>query len=240
MIEINLLPGAGKKSRGAGAGVTVGASLATAANKVKDPFMIMAVASVAGAAVVIGMLTIRQQAASQDLAGREQKQVQDSTRFAAVLREKKKAETQRDSVMRQLDIIKSIDNDRFVWPHVMDEISRALPQYTWIVSVKQTSAPQAAGQEDASKDKDKKKKAEQEDVPQPMKFQVVGNTVDIQALTRFMKLLAASPFIQNVQLVNSQLAQADGKEVTEFTLEAQYHQPDSTAIRTVPLTLSVR
>jgi Tfp pilus assembly protein PilN len=240
MIEINLLPGAGKKSRGAGAGVTVGASLATAANKVKDPFMIMAVASVAGAAVVIGMLTIRQQAASQDLAGREQKQVQDSTRYAAVLREKKKAETQRDSVMRQLDIIKSIDNDRFVWPHVMDEISRALPQYTWIVSVKQTSAPQAAGQDDAAKDKDKKKKADQEDVPQPMKFQVVGNTVDIQALTRFMKLMAASPFIQNVQLVNSQLAQADGKEVTEFTLEAQYHQPDSTAIRTVPLTLSVR
>lgn len=241
MIEINLLPGAGKKSRGAGAGVTVGASLATAANKVKDPFMIMAVASVAGAAVVIGMLTIRQQAASQDLAGREQKQVQDSTRYAAVLREKKKAETQRDSVMRQLNIIKSIDNDRFVWPHVMDEISRALPQYTWIVSVKQTSAPQAAGQDDAAKDKDKKKKADpQEDVPQPMKFQVVGNTVDIQALTRFMKLLAASPFIQNVQLVNSQLAQADGKEVTEFTLEAQYHQPDSTAIRTVPLTLSVR
>ena len=55
-----------------------------------------------------------------------------------------------------------------------------------------------------------------------------------------MKLLDASPFIQNVQLVNSQLAQADGKEVTEFTLEAEYHQPDSTAIRTVPLTLSVR
>lgn len=239
MIEINLLPGAGKKSRGAGGGVTVGASLATAANKVKDPFMIMAVASIAGAAVVIGMLTVRQQAASQDLAGREQRQVQDSTRYAAVLREKKKAETQRDSVMRQLDIIKTIDNDRFVWPHVMDEISRALPQYTWIVSVKQTSAPVAAGQDDQSKDS-KKKKGDQEDAPQPMRFEVVGNTVDIQALTRFMKLLAASPFIQNVQLVNSELAQADGKEVTEFTLEAQYRQPDSTAIRTVPLTLSVR
>jgi Tfp pilus assembly protein PilN len=241
MIEINLLPGAGKKARGGAARVDVGASFATAANRVKDPFMILAAASVIGAGAVISMLTIRQQAVSSDLSSREQKQVQDSTRFAAVLREKKKAETQRDSVMRQLNIIKTIDNDRFVWPHVMDEISRALPQYTWIVSVKQTSAPTAAGADDAAKDsKDKKKKAEQEDVPRPMKFQVVGNTVDIQALTRFMKLLAASPFIQNVQLVNSQLAQADGKEVTEFTLEAQYHQPDSTAIRTVPLTLSVR
>jgi Tfp pilus assembly protein PilN len=243
MIEINLLPGAGKKARGAGAGATVGASLATAATKVKDPFMILAAASIIGAAAVIGMLTMRQQAQTQDLAGREQKQVQDSTRFAAVLREKKKAETQRDSVMRQLNIIKTIDNDRFVWPHVMDEISRALPQYTWLVSVKQTSAPTNVGSDDAKdkdKDKDKKKKSDPEDVPQPMKFSIVGNTVDIQALTRFMKLLQASPFIQNVQLVNSQLAQADGKEVTEFTLEAQYQQPDSSAIRTVPLTLSVR
>jgi Tfp pilus assembly protein PilN len=242
MIEINLLPGAGKKSRGAGAGATVGASLATAATKVKDPFMILAAASVIAAGAVVGMLTMRQQAQTQELAGREQKQVQDSTRFAAVLREKKKAETQRDSVMRQLNIIKSIDNDRFVWPHVMDEISRALPQYTWLVSVKQTSAPTSSGSEDASKEKDPKKKkaAEVEDVPQPMKFSIVGNTVDIQALTRFMKLLEASPFIQKVQLVNSALVQADGKEVTEFTLEAQYQQPDSSAIRTVPLTLSVR
>ena len=247
MIEINLLPGAGKKSRNAGARVDVGASFATAASRAKDPFMFLALASIIAAGVVIAMLTLRQQAASQDLASREQKQVQDSTRYAAVLREKKKAETQRDSVMRQLNIIKEIDNDRFVWPHVMDEISRALPQYTWVVSVKQTSAPTAVGADapnskDSKDSKDpKKKKAEvQEEAPQAMKFTVVGNTVDIQALTRFMKLLAASPFIQNVQLVNSQLAQADGKEVTEFTLEAQYRQPDSTAIRTVPLTLSVR
>jgi Tfp pilus assembly protein PilN len=240
MIEINLLPGAGKKSRGAGAGATVGASLATAATKVKDPFMILAAASVIAAGAVIAMLTMRQQAQTQELSGREQKQVQDSTRYAAVLREKKKAETQRDSVMRQLNIIKTIDNDRFVWPHIMDEISRALPQYTWVVSVKQTSAPPTVATADDAKDKDKKKKADPDDVPQPMKFQVIGNTVDIQALTRFMKLLEASPFVKNVQLVNSSLVQADGKQVTEFTLEAQYQQPDSSAIRTIPLTLSVR
>jgi Tfp pilus assembly protein PilN len=241
MIEINLLPGAGKKSRGGGARVDVGASFSTATKGVRDPFMLMAVLSVGAAAAVIAMLTLKQGVIASDLSTREQKQVQDSTRYAAVLREKKKAEAQRDSVMRQLNIIKTIDNDRFVWPHVMDEISRALPQYTWIISVKQTSAPTVAEEPSKdAKDKTKPKKTEQEEAPQPMKFTVIGNTVDIQALTRFMKLLAASPFIQNVQLVNSQLAQADGKEVTEFTLEAQYHQPDSTAIRTVPLTLSVR
>jgi Tfp pilus assembly protein PilN len=238
MIEINLLPGAGKKARGAGAGATVGASLATVATKVKDPFMILAAASVLCVGAAVGMLTFRQQGEAEELSGREQKQVQDSTRYAAVLREKKKAETQRDSVMRQLNIIKTIDNNRFVWPHIMDEISRAMPQYTWLVSVKQLSAAPLAEDKDA---KDKKKKSnDPEDAPKAMKFQVVGNTVDIQALTRFMKLLEASPFVQNVQLVNSALVTADGKEVTEFTLEAEYQQPDSTAIRTIPLTLSVR
>ena len=243
MIEINLLPGAGKKSRGAGAGATVGASFATAFVKVKDPFMIMAAASITVVAVVIGLLTVRQQAQAEELSTREQKQVQDSTRYAAVLREKKKAETQRDSVMRQLNIIKTIDNDRFVWPHILDEISRALPQYTWLVSIKQTTAPPTPEPDakDSKDAKDKKKKAaDPDEAPKAMKFQIIGNTVDIQALTRFMKLLEASPFLQSVQLVNSALVQADGKQVTEFTLEAEYQQPDSTAIRTIPLTLSVR
>ena len=32
-------------------------------------------------------------------------------------------------------IIKQIDNDRFVWPHIMDEISRSMPPYTWLTSL---------------------------------------------------------------------------------------------------------
>jgi Tfp pilus assembly protein PilN len=240
MIEINLLPGAGKKARGAGAGAAVGASFASAASKIKNPFTLIAAASVIVSAATIGILTWQQQARADALAVGEQKQVQDSTRYAAVLREKKKAETQRDSVMRQLNIIKTIDNNRFVWPHIMDEVSRALPQYTWLVSIKETTPPPAPpAPADAAKDKDKKK-PDLDDAPQAMKFQIIGNTVDIQALTRFMKLLEASPFIQNVQLNNSALVQTEGKDVTEFTLDAEYQRPDSTAIRTVPLTLQVR
>jgi Tfp pilus assembly protein PilN len=239
MIEINLLPGAGKKARGAGAGAAVGASFASAASKIKNPFTLLATASVVLSAGAIGMLTLQQQTKADTLATTEQKQVQDSTRYASVLREKKKAETQRDSVMRQLNIIKTIDNNRFVWPHIMDEVSRALPQYTWLVSIKETTPPPAPPAAADAKDKDKKK-PDLDEAPQVMKFQIIGNTVDIQALTRFMKLLEASPFIQNVQLDNSALVQAEGKEVTEFTLDAEYQRPDSTAIRTVPLTLQVR
>jgi hypothetical protein len=76
--------------------------------------------------------------------------------------------------------------------------------------------------------------------PELARFRLVGNTVDIQALTRFMKLLEASPFIQNVQLARSEMAMVDGKEVTEFMLDAQYERPDSSMITTTPVSLSVR
>jgi len=76
--------------------------------------------------------------------------------------------------------------------------------------------------------------------PDLARFRMIGNTVDIQALTRFMKLLEASPFIQNVTLSRSQVAMQDGKEVTEFMLEAMYERPDSSMITLAPVSISVR
>ena len=66
--------------------------------------------------------------------------MQDSTRYAAVIAQRSAAEASRDSVVRQIDVIKAIDGTRFVWPHILDEVSRALPPYTWLVSIAQTSA----------------------------------------------------------------------------------------------------
>ena len=74
----------------------------------------------------------------------------------------------------------------------------------------------------------------------PQRFKIVGNTVDIQALTRFMKLLETSPFIQKVTLSKSELVVVEGKEITEFTLEAEYERPTPDAIVTAPVSLSVR
>jgi Tfp pilus assembly protein PilN len=240
MIEINLLPGAGKKARGKAGGPDVGSKVSAGFAQLKEPYLILAVVSLLLSGGVIGFMYTQQDAKSQELTATEQKQVQDSTRYAAVLREKKKAETQRDSVMHQLNIIKTIDNNRFVWPHVMDEISRAMPAYTWLTALDQTSSVTVVGSVDTTK-KSKKAKAELDDEPAPkLTFKITGNTVDIQALTRFMKLLEASPFIQNVQLEKSDMALVDGKDLTEFSLTAEYQTPDSTAIRTIPLTLSVR
>jgi len=254
MIQINLLPGARKSTKARGASSL--AALKAVVAQVKDPFLVAAVASVGVAGTAVTFLYTAQTARAAGVAERERAAVQDSTRYAAVLAERNRAQAQVDSVMRQITVIRAIDNNRYVWPHVMDEVSRALPPFTWLTSIQQTSAPvfPAAATDTATADAKGKAKAEAEDdessakpakpkAPEPppaLKFAINGNTVDIQALTRFMRVLEASPFVQNVTLAKSALVVLDGREVTDFQLDAEYQTPDSTAIQTVPVTLSVR
>jgi Tfp pilus assembly protein PilN len=241
MIEINLTPGASsRKSKGRGAGFSLSGVVGDKPASLKDPFLLAAIVSLLVAGGTVGTMHMTQTATAAELAQREEQAVADSTRFAAVLRQRRSAEAKRDSVLKQLTIIKAIDADRFIWPHVMDEVSRALPPYTWLKTLAVT-APQAPplGTGPAPAPGDTTKPAAPP-MPELMKFRLVGNTVDIQALTRFMKLLEASPFIQNVQLARSEMAMLEGKEVTEFTLEAMFERPDSSMITLTPVSLSVR
>jgi len=242
MIEINLLPGSGKKSKrgGGGAGFDIGGALRGFVSKVTDPFLLSAVGSAVLAAVAIGGLYTHQLARQHSLEGKERRAVQDSTNYAIVVKSIHKAQAQRDSVLRQMNIIKVIDNNRFVWPHVMDEVSRALPPYTWLTSVSQTnsSAAPTTGAPPAAKKKGES--ADSAAAAQPVQLQLIGNTVDIQALTRFMKSLEGSPFLKDIQLVKTTSILVEGKEVTEFTLNGVYEQPDPALVRRVPISLSVR
>jgi len=245
MIEINLLPGSGKKSRNS-TGFSLTAIAGKAGARVKDPFMIAAAVSIVAAVGAIGYLHMSQAGKAEELTERERRAVQDSTRYVAVLRERNRALAQRDSVQRQLEIIKSIDNDRFVWSHIMDEVSRALPPYTWLKTIAQSAviappAPTPAPKPDPKAEKGGKPLPPPPPPPPPtLKFQISGNTVDIQALTRFMKLLEASPFVKNVTIAKAELVSLEGKEVQEFLLEAEYERPDASVIATVPVTLSSR
>jgi type IV pilus assembly protein PilN len=239
MISINLLPGSGKKSRGRSLpGVNIGALFAGVVARIKDPFLIGAVAACAVSIAAIAGLYVTQTARAAELTSSEQKAVQDSTRYAAVLKEKRKAESQRDSMLMQIKVIRAIDDNRFIWPHILDEVSRALPPYTWLTQVTASStgpvvaAPAKAGTKGAAPDSAA--------IAVPLTFQLVGNTVDIQALTRFMRLLEASPFIKDVEMRNTTAILVEGREITQFTLGASYQDPDSSVIRTVPITLSVR
>jgi Tfp pilus assembly protein PilN len=251
MIEVNLSPGNGKKKAkkggGGGAKVNVGASFGGLASKVRDPYMLGAIATAIVAILMTGGLYTMQQTRSARLDEELQKAVQDSTRYASVLREREKAEAKRDTVLRSLNMIRAIDDDRYIWPHVMDEVSSALPPYTWIVSlgfrgVGQATAPIATVAESApaSGSGRRRRAAATQVVRDTVRIRVVGNTVDIQALTRFMKQLEVSPLLEGVTLLSSGRANDNGKEVTQFQLDMLYSRPGAADVRRVPLAVSVR
>jgi hypothetical protein len=183
----------------------------------------------------------RRRSALRDAAGhateierRLDKAVRDSTRLTNVLEARRKVTAERDSVMRQVQIIRTIDDNRYVWAHLLDEISTALPQYTWLTSWSRPArppcrrAPSRRHREDrqgwrrraadakaaapAGKAAAAKAAAAPQDsivIHQPVAFRVVGQTVDMQALTQFMKDLEASPFVKNVMLMKSEIVVVD-------------------------------
>lgn len=231
MIEINLLPGARKKSKstGGGSAFDLRASLASLGERFKDPWLGVAVGGVAVGLLAIAGMWFLQGRAEASLLEQERVAVQDSARFEAVVRATRTAQAQKDSIMRQMAIIAAIDGERFVWPHILDEVSRALPTYTWLRSVAQSSAPSTVSPEQVAAGQAPK-----------LTLRVIGLTVDLQALTIFMKQLEASDFLENVTIAGTQATQSEGKTVTEFTLEMTYAKPPAGAIRTVPLTIAVR
>jgi Tfp pilus assembly protein PilN len=265
MIEINLLPGDGKKKRRATSTATKfefnlkpPAWLAGLTEGITDKYMLGAIGTAIASGLLIALMFISQTARATMLEARETQAVKDSAQYGALLTAKAKAEATRDSLYQQIAIIKSIDDSRYLWSHLMFEISNALPQYTWLTEVTQTSLPKSVAAADTVKkaavadsaagtprqralERDRAKRVRSDSLlaaAKDIQFKVVGHTVDIQALTRFMKSLEASPFIQNVQLTRSDLVQAEGKEVTEFTLAAQTQAPPPFAIKTVPLIVS--
>jgi Tfp pilus assembly protein PilN len=252
MIEINLLPGSGKKARSRSSGLALGGVFSGIIAQVKDPYLMGAAAVVIIAAVATVGLWGLQQSTSSRLDRELQTAVQDSIRFGLMIKERRKVLAQRDEVLGQLSMIKTIDDNRFTWPHIMDEVSRALPPYTWLTSMSQTSpVPAPPGSEPPAPTTGQpprpapnaaaaKAAADSAAAAAKLTFRLIGQTVDIQALTRFMKDLEASPFIENIQLIKSGTIIVDNREVTEFQLDAAWETPDPSVIRTVPVALAVR
>jgi Tfp pilus assembly protein PilN len=252
MIKVNLLPGSASKSQRRD--FNISGMVSGAVSSVSDKYFVSSVGTVSAVVLTVGFLFMGQSSRERTLVEREQRAMQDSARYKVVLQAKAQAEAKRDSLYHQVAIIKSIDDSRFLWPHLLEEISNALPQYTWLTVVTQTSAPPSSAFQDTSKraaPKDTEGKSKEAiaaerkaradsvlaEASRSTKFRLVGHTVDIQALTLFMKTLEASPFIQNVQLTRSDIALVDGKEVTEFHLEAESQKPPAFLVKTVAMTV---
>jgi Tfp pilus assembly protein PilN len=241
MINVNLRPGRKYKSAGGNPFKGIGERFASLGGKVKDPLLLGAVAAWVIAIGFLGTTWFMTQRKLHAIEPQLEQARSEHQRFKTFLSQKHKQELIRDSLLAQISTIRTVDGDRYVWPHVLDEVSRALPAYTWLTLVTmdqsaQTPAPAPAAEPAAKADS----AADSVAVDQPLGFRVEGRTVDIQAYTRFLRQLEASPWIQNVTPVSAQTVVEKERPVTAFVIRAEFRRADSAYIRTVPLSESVR
>jgi Tfp pilus assembly protein PilN len=236
MIEINLLPGLKRKTGGGGARFKMPNLGAVLAN-VKDPWLLGAIAAgvvaIGGNAALYTVNTARLSRLDTVLAGVQS----EKRRYDAVAAQKRQAERARDSLAAELTIIRTIDADRFIWPHLLDEITKALPQYTWVTQIQNLSSAPAAttttGTTTGTATADAGASTD-------TRVSIDGRTVDIQAYTTFLRQLTASPWITDVTATRATTVIEQDRPVTEFNITLRYKRADSLYIRTVPLVESVR
>jgi hypothetical protein len=242
MIEINLLPGTkrSKKASSGGPSIDFAALFGKYADKFKDKWLAGAIATSALAIAAIAFLFVTQSRRQSTLRDAEAKEIADSARYHTVLIDRMRAQARRDSAMLQLSIIKAIDEERFIWPHILEEVSRALPPYTWLRDFGITGAAQglrpAASVRTPPPDSSRVRKPRKDPVipRDTIRMRMIGRTVDVQAFTRFMRSLEDSPFIEGVTLASSEPQADGGRDVTQFTLDLVFTRPDSVLLRRVP------
>ncbi|HET7790450.1 MAG TPA: PilN domain-containing protein [Gemmatimonadales bacterium] len=241
MIEVNLLPGQKRKAPGGGFKFKL-PDFATLVAQVKDPWLIGAIAAwvvVGGGGTLLFLADLRTESAvsSQLEAARAEKR-----RYDAVIADKRKLERVRDTLLVEINVIRGIDAQRYVWPHAMDQIAKALPPYTWLTNVMALTAPPTTGPGGAPPTGAAAAAAaitEDTTGGPTVRLAISGRTVDIQAFTTFLRQLAASPWFTDVQASNSQTVMEADRPVTQFDIQLKYRVADSVYIHTVPLAQSL-
>lgn len=213
MIEVNLLPG-GKKKTSKGFSFSMPKlSLGGGGGDAGDPYIIFFAVA---AAIAIGYMGYMFWSVSREAGALEvrlEEERQDSIRFAAIIEQTNRLTARRDSIAERVQIIQDIDAGRFVWPHIMDEIAAAVPEYTWLREVTYANSD-------------------------PLQVRIVGRAGSIYAITNFMSRLESSAFFRNVQpqTIQQQPSETDPNDLVQvFELLVTYEAPPLDELETVPL-----
>lgn len=212
MIKINLLPGSEKrKTQQAGFPLKLPATMPSF-----DRITTFTVAAWIIAPLIVAWMFFGVRGERADLQVATDQAVADSVRYSRLIQAQASLQARQDTIAQKLSMIQEIDAGRYIWPHILDEISRAMPPYTWIETIRHRDAGARTG------------------------FTLTGRTGNLAALTRFMDALEASPFLRGVELISSDQAMLDGDEsriVNDFVLTGLFDHPPLDMIETVPLFL---
>ena len=121
----------------------------------------------------------------------------EETRLAEVLKQVAAFEQQREQLKQRLALIDELRKGQNAPVHMIDQISRSLPEMTWLVSVNQ----------------------------QEYDITIEGRSTSLSALSDFVGNLEATRYFQRpVEIIDSQVVagQKDGPELINFTVRGKF------------------
>jgi Tfp pilus assembly protein PilN len=178
-----------------------------------DQYIMFAVAAGIVAMGYMGWAFLGLRSEAEDLQVQFDSALQDSVRFADLIERTNQLMARRDSIAQRVAIIQEIDAGRYVWPHVMDEVARAVPDYTWLRSVLFSGDT-------------------------PIQIRIEGRAGSIEAITTYMNQLEASLFLRAVSPERMEQVPSETDPnalIYVFELLATFEPPPMEDLETVPL-----
>lgn len=214
MIEVNLHPTAEKKGGGRTGGFSgidfempeLGGFSPVETFR-SEPHKAICIAALVVVPVAAGLLWFQQSSRAADLETRLDEAREDSTRLADLRELSDSLTARREEIRDRVDLVRTLDDNRFVWPHLLDEVARALPQRAWLRGLKQRG-----------------------ELPD-LEMQIMGTAARPLVITEFVRSLERSPFVGDVQIVGSNRQMSDGVSTQSFVLSVTYSPPPESAVR---------
>lgn len=202
MIEVNLAPEQQKRRSGRRPTSSKKGSRLKGVPTERDTWSLVMAAIVVLVPLAMGFLWWTQRSVQRELDARLEVATADSARLANLRAVSDSLTARRQLIRERVALVEQLDRNRFVWSHLLDEISRALPQLAWLTNLQQMSP-----------------------LPAPT-VQIQGLAPNPLAITEFVRNLEASTYVSEVRLLGSQRQTLEDELVAQaFTLTARYAHP---------------
>jgi type IV pilus assembly protein PilN len=190
MIRINLLAVERAQTKKARGGVAV-----TAAQRVTIGAALILLSTLVAIGWWYWALHTRSASLDEQIAAAEIKAQQ----LRSVLAQVQKFETRKAVLQQRVTLIEQLRRGQSGPVHVLDEISRALPDRLWLVTL---------GQRENT-------------------FTIEGRTTSLTGISDFVSNLEASAWFRGVEILDSQLDQTPQGDLVRFTIRATSENPDA-------------
>jgi type IV pilus assembly protein PilN len=122
----------------------------------------------------------------------------DSAALSTTIQMLKEIRVKKEEILRRIDVVKSLDKQRTVFPKLMDQVSMAVPDLVWLTKWTPVQADTGAW------------------------FELKGESFSNLRVAEFMKKLERSSLIDEVTLLNTHEKIEEGISTMVFTLKCRF------------------